>query len=46
MSAQQKIQEHPVFKQAQSSASYYVAQLDKEVRCLQLVFGPLRLSLT
>ncbi|VDC07010.1 unnamed protein product [Peniophora sp. CBMAI 1063] len=31
MSAQQKIQEHPVFKQAQNNASYYVSQLDKEL---------------
>ncbi|KAI0317918.1 TB2/DP1, HVA22 family-domain-containing protein [Amylostereum chailletii] len=31
MSAQQKVQQHPVFQQAQAKANYYVAQLDKEL---------------
>ena len=35
-SAQQKVQQHPAFQQAQAKASYYLAQLDKEVRLLAL----------
>ncbi|KAJ7058817.1 TB2/DP1, HVA22 family-domain-containing protein [Mycena amicta] len=31
MSAAQKVQQHPVYLQAQSKASYYVNQLDKEL---------------
>lgn len=31
MSATQKLQQHPVFVQAQNKAQHYVAQLDKEV---------------
>ncbi len=31
MSATEKLQEHPVFKQAKSKAEYYYSQLDKEV---------------
>jgi receptor expression-enhancing protein 5/6 len=31
-SAQQKVQQHPAFQQAQAKAHYYLAQLDKEVR--------------
>ena len=31
MSAQQKVQQHPAFQQAQAKAHYYLAQLDKEV---------------
>ncbi|KAA1468298.1 hypothetical protein DENSPDRAFT_833542 [Dentipellis sp. KUC8613] len=30
-SAQQKVQQHPVFQQAQTKASYYIQQLDKEL---------------
>ncbi|KAI0271738.1 TB2/DP1, HVA22 family-domain-containing protein [Gloeopeniophorella convolvens] len=30
-SAQQKVQQHPAFQQAQSKVNYYVAQLDKEL---------------
>jgi cytochrome c1 len=30
-SAQQKVQQHPAFQQAQAKAQYYIAQLDKEV---------------
>jgi len=30
-SAQQKVQQHPAFQQAQAKAHYYVAQLDKEL---------------
>jgi receptor expression-enhancing protein 5/6 len=36
MSAAQKVQQHPVFVQAQNKTSYYVNQLDKEV-CITLV---------
>jgi receptor expression-enhancing protein 5/6 len=36
MSAQQKVQQHPAFQQAQAKAHYYLAQLDKEVRLLSL----------
>ena len=32
MSAAQKFQQHPVIVQAQNKASYYLSQLDKEVR--------------
>lgn len=32
MSATQKVQQHPVFIQAQNKASVYISQLDKEVR--------------
>jgi len=35
-SAQQKVQQHPAFQQAQAKANYYLAQLDKEVRLLAL----------
>jgi receptor expression-enhancing protein 5/6 len=49
-SAQQKVQQHPAFQQAQAKAHYYLAQLDKEVRSLafQVIFvkpneGPLML---
>ncbi|KAK0456946.1 TB2/DP1, HVA22 family-domain-containing protein [Armillaria borealis] len=31
MSAAEKLQEHPVFKQAKSKAEYYYSQLDKEL---------------
>jgi hypothetical protein len=31
MSTAQKVQQHPVFIQAQDKASYYASQLDKEV---------------
>ncbi|KAH9994512.1 hypothetical protein BJV77DRAFT_310080 [Russula vinacea] len=31
MSAQQKVQQHPAFQQAQAKAHYYLAQLDKEL---------------
>nr|GAT50816.1 predicted protein [Mycena chlorophos] len=31
MSAAEKVQQHPVYIQAQSKASYYLAQLDKEL---------------
>ncbi|KAI0041496.1 hypothetical protein FA95DRAFT_1584719 [Auriscalpium vulgare] len=30
-SAQQKVQQHPAFQQAQSKLNYYIAQLDKEL---------------
>ncbi|KAH9005814.1 TB2/DP1, HVA22 family-domain-containing protein [Lactarius hatsudake] len=30
-SAQQKVQQHPAFQQAQAKANYYLAQLDKEL---------------
>ena len=30
-SAQQKVQQHPAFQQAQAKAYYYLVQLDKEV---------------
>ena len=30
-SAQQKVQQHPAFQQAQAKAHYYLVQLDKEV---------------
>lgn len=36
MSAAQKIQQHPVVVQVQQRATHYVAQLDKEVRYLQI----------
>jgi len=36
-SAQQKVQQHPAFQQAQAKAHYYVAQLDREVRSLALL---------
>jgi receptor expression-enhancing protein 5/6 len=39
-SAQQKVQQHPTFQQAQVKAHYYLAQLDKEVcsAALQVIF--------
>ena len=32
MSAAQKVQQHPVFIQAQNKVNYHLGQLDKEVR--------------
>jgi len=45
-SAQQKVQQHPTFQQAQAKAHYYLAQLDKEVRstALQVIFVGLNRS--
>jgi len=37
MSATQKVQQHPAFIQAQNKASYYLQQLDKDVRTLSIV---------
>ena len=31
MSAAERVQNHPVYVQAQGKASYYITQLDKEV---------------
>ena len=44
MSAAERVQNHPVYVQAQGKANYYITQLDKEVRCysdnLYLIFQP------
>jgi receptor expression-enhancing protein 5/6 len=40
MSAAQRVQQHPVFLQAQNKATYYVNQLDKEVTIYYLFFPP------
>jgi receptor expression-enhancing protein 5/6 len=37
MSAAQKVQQHPMYIQAQGKASYYHSQLDKEVSCHPLL---------
>ncbi|RDB24570.1 Protein YOP1 [Hypsizygus marmoreus] len=43
MSAATKVQQHPVFIQAQNKANFYLAQLDKEVRALTY-FAPSQLT--
>ena len=44
MSAAERVQNHPVYVQAQGKANYYVSQLDKEVirdlEISRLVFQP------
>ena len=45
MSAAHRVQQHPVYVQAQNKATYYVNQLDKEVTIIYLLFfSPIHLT--